>query len=181
MKKGVSAKQTISEEWLPSLTVGLLPQKNMEALLKKLNLKENEKVLLLNVPKNLGELNIAFNARATVKTKYKNSDEFTFTLVFVTKQNEVDEHAAAIAPLTQGDAALWFAYPKGTSKNYKCEFNRDTGWKILGELGFESVRMVAIDDDWSALRFRRTEFVKKMVRDEKRALSPTGKAKTKLK
>ena len=65
--------------------------------------------------------------------------------------------------------------PKGTSKNYKCEFNRDTGWKILGELGFEPVRMVAIDADWSALRFRRAEFIKTMIRDAKYALSAEGK------
>jgi hypothetical protein len=139
----------------------------MESLLKKLNLKDNEKVLLVNVPKNLAEMIEAFQVRATVKTRYKASDEFTFALLFVTKQNEVDSLATAIAPLTKGDAAVWFAYPKGTSKNYKCEFNRDTGWKILGELGFEPVRMVAIDEDWSALRFRRIEFIKTMTRTKK--------------
>ncbi len=155
--------------------------KNMEALLKKLNLKENEKVILANVPKNLGELVEALKAKATVKTKYKSSDEFTFALLFVTRQHEVDSLAAAIAPLTKGDAAVWFAYPKGTSKNYKCDFNRDTGWKIVGELGFEPVRMVAIDEDWSALRFRRAEFIKTMKRDQKHALSAQGKAKTKAK
>ena len=153
----------------------------MEALVKKLNLKENEKVLLVNVPKNLGEMVEAFKVRATVKTKFKASDEFTFALLFVTKQNEVDTIAAAIAPLTKGDAAVWFVYPKGTSKNYKCEFNRDTGWKILGELGFEPVRMVAIDEDWSALRFRRAEFIKTMKRDAKYALSTEGKKRAKAK
>lgn len=151
----------------------------MDALLKKLNLKDNEKVLLVNVPKNLSALTEAFKTQATVKTKAKASDEFTFTLAFVTKQSEVDELAATIAPLTKGDAAVWFAYPKGSSKNYKCEFNRDTGWAELGELGFEPVRMVAIDDDWSALRFRRAEFIKQMKRAEKHALSAQGKAKTK--
>jgi hypothetical protein len=139
----------------------------MEALLKKLNLKENEKVLLVNVPKNLGEMVEAFKTKAVVKTKYKASDEFSFALLFVTKQNEVDTLADAITPLTKGDAAVWFVYPKGTSKNYKCEFNRDTGWKVLGELGFEPVRMVAIDEDWSALRFRRVEFIKTMTRKKK--------------
>ncbi len=153
----------------------------MEALLKKLNLKESEKVLLVNVPKNLGEMVEAFKAKASVKTKYKTSDEFTFVLLFVTKQDEVNSLAAAIAPLTKGDAAVWFAYPKGTSKNYKCEFNRDNGWKILGDIGFEPVRMVAIDDDWSALRFRRAEFIKTMIRDEKYALSAEGKNRAKSK
>lgn len=153
----------------------------MDALLKKMNLKENEKVLLVNVPKNLGAVVEAFKTRASVKTKAKAADEFTFTLLFVTKQTEVDTLAATIAPLTKGDAAIWFAYPKGTSKNYKCEFNRDTGWEMLGDLGFEPVRMVAIDEDWSALRFRRTEYIKQMKRTETRAISAQGKAKTKAK
>jgi hypothetical protein len=28
-------------------------------------------------------------------------------------------------------------------------------------LGFDTVRQVAIDDDWSALRFRRVEYIKR--------------------
>jgi hypothetical protein len=72
---------------------------------------------------------------------------------------------------------VWFAYPKGTSKKYKSEINRDNGWQILGELGFEGVRGVAIDEDWSALRFRRVEFIKAMNRDKKRAMITQGKAR----
>ena len=43
--------------------------------------------------------------------------------------------ADAILPKAQGDAVVWFAYPKGTSKRYKCEFNRDTGWAPMGAAG----------------------------------------------
>lgn len=64
----------------------------------------------------------------------------------------------------EGDGVLWFAYPKGTSKRYKCDFNRDNGWEILGQYGFEPVRMIAIDEYWSALRFRRAEYIKTMKR-----------------
>jgi len=53
-----------------------------------------------------------------------------------------------------------FAYPKGTSKKYKCDFNRDTGWDKLKEAGFDTVRSIAIDEDWTGLRFRRKEFIK---------------------
>ena len=35
---------------------------------------------------------------------------------------------------------------------------------VDGAAGFEPVRMVAIDEDWSALRFRRAEFIKTMTR-----------------
>ena len=31
------------------------------------------------------------------------------------------------------------------------------GWEVLRQAEFDSVRQVAIDDDWSALRFRRVE------------------------
>jgi hypothetical protein len=56
---------------------------------------------------------------------------------------------------------LWIAYPKGTSKRYACQFNRDSGWDVIRDAGFESVRQVAIDEDWSALRFRRLAYVKR--------------------
>ena len=45
-------------------------------------------------------------------------------------------------------------------------------------VGFEGVWQVAIDEDWSALRFRRIEYIKKMTRDKKRAMTPAGRAKT---
>ena len=47
---------------------------------------------------------------------------------------------------------------------YKCDFNRDTGWSVLKSAGFDTVRAVAIDEDWSALRFRRAEFIKSTSR-----------------
>jgi hypothetical protein len=45
---------------------------------------------------------------------------------------------------------LWIAYPKGN----KADINRDTLWPILGERGMRPISQVAIDDTWSALRFR---------------------------
>ena len=90
----------------------------------------------------------------------------SFALAFVTTQAKVDAHAKALAKRAEGDAAIWFAYPKGSSKRYKSDLKRDNSWQVLGDLGFEPVRMVAIDEDWSALRFRRVEFIKTMNRPE---------------
>jgi hypothetical protein len=39
--------------------------------------------------------------------------------------------------------------------------------------------MVSIDDDWSALRFRKVDFIKTMKRREGMVLSKEGKAKIK--
>jgi hypothetical protein len=103
--------------------------------------------------------------------------EIAFSLAFVTKQKEVDAIAKTVARKAKGDAIVWFAYPKGTSKKYQCEFNRDNGWTALGAAGFEGVRMVAIDEDWSALRFRRVEFIQTMTREKKHAMTKQGKKK----
>jgi hypothetical protein len=83
--------------------------------------------------------------------------------------------ANEVLPKVEGDGVVWFVYPKSTSKRYKCEFNRDNGWLAVGEKGFEGVRMVAVDDDWSALRFRKVHHIKTMTRDF--AMTDEGKAK----
>jgi len=72
----------------------------------------------------------------------------------------VDALVPLIAARAQGDAIVWFTYPKGSSKKLKCDFNRDTGWDALKAAGFETVRAVAIDEDWTGLRFRCVEFIK---------------------
>ena len=67
-----------------------------------------------------------------------------------------DDAAAVRTTLTQHAAALgradafWVVYPKGN----RADINRDTLWPILGEHGFRPITQVAVDEVWSALRFR---------------------------
>lgn len=149
----------------------------MEALLKKLNFKEQKQVVLYNLPADLGELAQAFAVFASVYDQFHKVEKTDFSLSFCQKQEEVDAVATFLAAHTEGDAVVWVVYPKGTSKRYKCDFNRDTGWAKLGELGFEPVRQVAIDADWSALRFRRVSFIKTMTRSF--AMTDEGKERIK--
>ncbi len=44
-------------------------------------------------------------------------------------------------------------------------------------LGYEPVRQVALDDDWSALRFRRVEYIGAMARHPDGTLTAAGRAK----
>ncbi len=149
----------------------------MNALLKKMNFKGEELIHVLDCPENLHDLVKDMGTEALIASRLKATDKANFILAFCKTQKEVDAIAELSAKTLQGDGLLWFAYPKGTSKKYKADFNRDNGWKRLGELGFEPVRMVAIDDDWSALRFRRVAFIKTMARSV--ALSEEGKRKIK--
>ena len=131
----------------------------MSELFKKLNLRPRLPVLLLNAPASF-EPEVAALAGVTVLRSLEQGQDVRFALTFVITQEDLDAQAAALVAKAAGDALLWFAYPKQTSKRYRCEFNRDSGWGVLEAAGYQKVRMVAIDEDWSALRFRKLEFMK---------------------
>lgn len=146
-------------------------------LWKKLNLKDQKQLAILNAPASF-EAAIADLPAVQVHRDLNAPSEVTFLLAFVTERDEIEAIAAQLGKLAQGDIIVWLCYPKGTSKRYTCNFNRDTGWTAMGNAGFEGVRMVAIDEDWSAFRFRRVEYVKTMTRDPKRAITTQGKSGT---
>lgn len=148
----------------------------MPSTFEKLNLKHHTSILILNPPASF-EPELTTLHGVTVLRSLQDLDSIEFSLAFVTKQKEVDTLAKAIAKRAKADAVVWFACPKGTSKKYKSEINRDTGWQVLGLAGFEPVRAVAIDEDWSALRFRRVEFIKTMTRAKEHRMTTQGKAR----
>ena len=148
----------------------------MSTIFKKLNLKNQTEILVLDAPESF-EPELAALENVIIHRNTQGIKEILFSLAFVTRQKDVDAIAKTIARKAKADAVVWFAYPKGTSKKYKCDFNRDSGWEALGEAGFESVRLVAIDEDWSAKRFRRVDFIKTMMRDKSWAMTQQGKKK----
>ena len=148
----------------------------MGSVFGKLNLKDQKQILILNSPASF-EPELKTLRGVTVLRDLKSAGPIEFSLAFVTRQQEVDTLGKAIGKKAEGDAVIWFAYPKGSSKNYKSEINRDRGWQVLGDAGFEPVRMVAIDADWSAVRFRRAEFIKTLNRGKEHRMSAQGKAR----
>ena len=131
----------------------------MATLFDKLQLKDHNEILVLQAPESF-EQELSRLPILHIHRLIESLPEIRFSLAFVTKQDEVDALAPEIAARAKGDAAVWFAYPKGTSKKYKCDFNRDTGWAALHAAGFDTVRSIAIDEDWTGLRFRRKAFIK---------------------
>jgi len=149
----------------------------MHTLLKKLNYKEQSPVLLLNLPTELVDFGHYLQTLAEVADNLDKVEKPQFALFFVTQLSEIEAIAESLQGHLEGDPVIWFVYPKGTSKRYKCNFNRDTGWAALGKLGLEPVRMVAVNEDWSALRFRKVEHIKNLTRNAKMMLSEEGKKK----
>jgi hypothetical protein len=135
----------------------------MASVFQKLNLKDQREIAVFNIPASF-ESELARLAGVKVLRDPKKCSAVQFALAFATQQAELDRLSRLLATNFAGDALLWFAYPKGTSKRYTCEFNRDTGWQVIRGAGFDSVRQVAIDEDWSALRFRRVEYIRSAIR-----------------
>jgi len=147
----------------------------MNPIFKKLNYNNQDLLHILNAPDSFKKDMQEMAGLAAVKTNLRGAKEISFFLAFVTKQKEVNDLAPRINDCLASEGLLWFAYPKGSSKKYICEFNRDNGWAALGSLGFEPVRMIAIDEDWSALRFKKASDIKTMTRSF--AMSAEGKKK----
>jgi len=132
----------------------------MPTVLEKLNLKDQKELVVLNAPASF-QPELESLEGVKILTTLDVATQIDFFLAFVTFKNDVDAISKIVAQKARGDAVVWFAYPKGTSKKYQCDFNRDNGWNVIYNLGFQPVRMVAIDEDWSALRMRKSEYVKK--------------------
>jgi hypothetical protein len=148
----------------------------MTPLFKKLNLGTHAVIHVLNAPPSFEP---ELEALGGVEVRRSIWGKTSFIIAFAITKAELDAASQRIAAAAEGDAVVWIAYPKGTSRRYTCEFNRDTGWTALGAGGFEPVRQVAIDEDWSALRFRKVEFIKTLTRRADMAISTSGRTKAK--
>lgn len=149
----------------------------IDPVFKKLNFTNQKVVTIINAPEEFNHRMGAINHLAEVRTELSN-DSVEFLLIFVCTKDQIKSGAKQVAQIPEGDFILWFAYPKKSSKKYKLDISRDDGWQALGDLGYEGVRMVAIDEDWSALRLRKAVYIKTMRRDQKRAMSNGGKKKS---
>jgi hypothetical protein len=125
-------------------------------LFKKLNLGTHGTIHVLNAPASF-DAELAALDGVDVKRTLRGATQFV--LAFAVTEAERDAACRQIVKAAEGDAIVWMVYPKQTSRTYKAEFNRDSEWTILRDADFDTVRMVAIDTDWSALRFRRAAFI----------------------
>jgi hypothetical protein len=113
---------------------------------KKLFLKPGDSLLLLEAPA---------GHRALFKDVelVAGSGEVPHVLLYVHNKQELTHRLPAAAKRLLGGGTLWVAYPKG--KKLDTDLNRDLLWKAMEPEGFEGVRLVSLDDTWSAMMFRK--------------------------
>jgi hypothetical protein len=119
-----------------------------EEIFKKLRLKSNQKLLIVNAPAEYKEMlkDIPFDEDALI-------ENYDFVQVFATKQAELEDFMKKVGNAGKYDCLFWACYPKGTG-SIKSDMKRETVWSALGIANLRPVTQIAIDDTWSALRGR---------------------------
>jgi hypothetical protein len=133
----------------------------MDALYKKLNYKGQKRIAVINCTEEFYNNSVSVLGDVQIDPEIDPRYPYEFMLVFAELVTEVEYLAPKALHNLVTDGVLWFAYPKKTSKkSCASDLDRDHGWVVLIEKGFDKVRQVSIDNDWSALRFRNVRFIK---------------------
>ena len=123
------------------------------ALAKKLQIKPGMKTAIINAPLGYAD-KLGLGSNSDLSTTPGST--LDFVLAFATKAKELNKLIYWVKRALKSDGMFWIAYPKGGSTT-KTDLNRDILRGEVLKLGLSGVSLVAIDDTWSAMRFRPTE------------------------
>ena len=127
------------------------------SIVEKLQLSEERNLIIQGLPssieKQFAKLTYAKNVTPLLKSK-----KVEFALVFALSQQQLNNVMKEVFPALSAETKLWVAYPK-TSSKIVSDLNRDCSWDLLIKNGYESVRQVAVDNVWSAIRFKKLETI----------------------
>jgi hypothetical protein len=112
----------------------------------KLQLRTGQRVAMIATPDDLG---IELPDGVTGTPDAGNADA---VVLFAASRAELDRRAGPLLEAARADKLAWVVYPKGGQRG--TDLNRDTLARHLAPYGIRPVRQVAVDDLWSALRFR---------------------------
>lgn len=126
----------------------------MQSALKKLQYKDQAPVLVLYPPPEASGLVEVLHGLEALE----GDEPAQFMLAFAKDMDDAED-AVDVADEDLADGAIfWLAFPKQTSKLYPgTEIDRDSLHARLADLAWEGVSLVALDDDWSAMRFKRKD------------------------
>lgn len=126
-----------------------MPEKTIA---QKLQMKANSTIYFFNEPENYLQL-IGDLPLGCVILPADSTGKADFIQVFVANKAELVDFLPKLIAWLAPKGALWISYYKGTSK-IPTDINRDSIWEICKQWGLVANRQIAIDQDWSALRFK---------------------------
>ena len=127
-------------------------------LIKKLLIKPGMRMAVLNAP--AGYLETLGPLPEGVQLADGPVGTLDFVQVFVRDSGEYESLGPVALRAVKPDGLLWICYPK-KSAGVESDLDRDVFWTLLEPAGLRPVAQVAVDEVWSALRFRPADKVKK--------------------
>lgn len=116
------------------------------ALLKKLNIKDGQTVLLINCPK---KLQVKFDGLEADINSAKNA-VYDSVIIFVHDEKELGELLPRNKKFSKKGGKLWVAYPK-KSGSISSDLNRDVIWGIVNGLRLNPNKLISMNEDWSIM------------------------------
>ena len=121
------------------------------SIAQKLQLKPGQRIAAINAPADYSSLVGGLPDGARLIDDATTAD---VVHLFVRDTSDLATHWPAVAADIRPEALLWLSYPK-RGPGVTTDITRDTGWAPVRESGWDPVSQVAIDETWSALRWRR--------------------------
>lgn len=137
-----------------------------EAIAKRLQIKAGRSARVFAAPKSL--------AKPLSGLPSTGKGPFDVVLLFAEDRAAVKKSAAAAIAAVGEGGILWIAYPKKTSK-LSIDLDRDHGWEVLHEAGYDPVSQVALDETWSALRWKKDPAIRSARIARGSMLAPAAK------
>jgi len=118
---------------------------------QKLQLKSGQRLVLLNTPPDYAaQLDAVLPDAVATDTAAGATDA---ALLFVNQRADVERMMPEAVAAVKPGGLLWIAYPKGGAKA-GTDLNRDRLWQAVQPSGWRPVRQIALDEAWSAMRFK---------------------------
>jgi hypothetical protein len=122
----------------------------MAPLFAKLRYKPGMRVCVLGAPSGfsveLARLPVTIERTTTLRGR------FDIVHTFVTRRSQIARAAPRLKGALGPGGLLWVSYPKGDALG--TDLKRDILHEILSEAGLDGVAQVAVDEVWSAMRFK---------------------------
>ncbi len=132
----------------------------MDEILKKLKYKDQVRIAVVNAPDGFRNRISSLLPGVQIDTEINARYLYEFMIAFTPASSDVEKIGPSCIHNLSDDGKLWMAYPRGNSRRSGTDINRDHGWNSVEETGFRRVSQVAVDNDWSAVRFRNAKYVK---------------------
>jgi predicted SnoaL-like aldol condensation-catalyzing enzyme len=129
----------------------------MNAIVKKLGLKPGMRALVVARPR--GYLKLLAPLPAGVEISETLAGSHQFVQFFAAKRSEIEKFRERVLESAAPGALVWISYPKKTS-GMDSDLSREEVWAAMEGTGWRPVTQIAIDEVWSALRFRPNEDVR---------------------